>query len=167
MKYLLHFKPLIYNSKVEILTDNKNLLSKGPLAKRLNRMKFIIEEYDYELHHIDGKANVAADILSRCLYNIKALKGKNDYRTVLPEGIIKFGENFEDNKKKLSPEEFEYLRNEIKNIHDEMLHPGISKMIITLNRYIKTPDMNKMIGSRILNSPNKKNNPYGHDKKKF
>ncbi|KAG0418277.1 Retrovirus-related Pol polyprotein from transposon 17.6, partial [Dictyocoela roeselum] len=41
---LMHFKPLVYNSKVEILKDNKNILFKGPLTKRLHRMKFILEE---------------------------------------------------------------------------------------------------------------------------
>ncbi|KAG0440651.1 Retrovirus-related Pol polyprotein from transposon 17.6 [Dictyocoela muelleri] len=56
-KAILHFKQLIYNSKIIIMTDNKNLLFNGPMTKRLNRMKFILEELDYELRHISGIKN--------------------------------------------------------------------------------------------------------------
>ncbi|KAG0428897.1 Transposon Tf2-11 polyprotein [Dictyocoela muelleri] len=96
---LMHFKPLVYNAKVEILTDNKNLLFKGPLTKRLNRMKLILKEYDYELKHIEGKNNNEADLLSRGLCNIKIPKKSEDYRLCLPERLVHLNRKIREEKK--------------------------------------------------------------------
>ncbi|KAG0436609.1 Transposon Tf2-11 polyprotein [Dictyocoela muelleri] len=48
IKSLLHFRYLIYNSKIIIFTDNKNLLFQDALSQRINRLKLILEEFDYE-----------------------------------------------------------------------------------------------------------------------
>ncbi|KAG0420634.1 Retrovirus-related Pol polyprotein from transposon 17.6 [Dictyocoela roeselum] len=67
LKSLQHFKQIIINTKVNIYTDNANIISQGDLSKRVNRWKLILEEYNYELHYIRGENNSNADFLSRTL----------------------------------------------------------------------------------------------------
>ncbi|KAG0417797.1 Transposon Tf2-6 polyprotein, partial [Dictyocoela roeselum] len=65
LKSVDHFKHLVYNSKIIIQTDNKNFIFKGLLTKRLNRMKMLLEEFDYELEYIEGQRNKEADQVER------------------------------------------------------------------------------------------------------
>lgn len=88
VKSLTHFKSIIYNSKTIIETDNKNITFNGPLSKRVNRLKLLIEEFDYELKHIEGNKNSDADLLSR-LFHITNHENQNkDYRPNLPTNIL-------------------------------------------------------------------------------
>ncbi|KAG0440563.1 Transposon Tf2-9 polyprotein [Dictyocoela muelleri] len=70
LKSLEHFKHLIFNTKINIETDNKNLTFSGELSKRAYRWKLLIEEFDYTLNHIDAQQNTDADLLSRYLLKI-------------------------------------------------------------------------------------------------
>ncbi|KAG0439321.1 hypothetical protein DMUE_2514 [Dictyocoela muelleri] len=45
----------------------------------------------------------------------------------------------------MSPEEREQLKKYIKDIQEDLLHPGISKMKLTLSKYVKIPGINKII----------------------
>ncbi|KAG0419071.1 Transposon Tf2-9 polyprotein [Dictyocoela roeselum] len=86
-KALLHFKQLIYNSKIIIMTDKKNLLFNRPMTKRLKQAKFILEEFDYELRHISGIRNFEADLLSRFAGKIKPIENIDDCRPIIPNKL--------------------------------------------------------------------------------
>ncbi|KAG0423245.1 hypothetical protein DMUE_6162, partial [Dictyocoela muelleri] len=62
--------------KINIESDNKNLMYDGELSKRAYRWKFLIEEYEYTLKHISGEKNKDADLLSRYLLRTE-IKFKN------------------------------------------------------------------------------------------
>lgn len=102
-----------------------------------------MEEYDYVLHHIEGKPNVEADILSKNIYYIKGFNRSEDYWPILPEEIMKHVEK--ENSQQMSPEKREQLKKDINSIHEDLLHPDILKMKRTLGKYVKIPEINKMI----------------------
>ncbi|KAG0439039.1 Retrovirus-related Pol polyprotein from transposon 17.6 [Dictyocoela muelleri] len=52
IRSLEYFKYLIWNSKVIIKTDNKDLISKKDLSTRAQRWKLRLEEFDYEFKFI-------------------------------------------------------------------------------------------------------------------
>lgn len=65
---LENFRKIIYGAEITIYTDNRNLswLNKNYSNKqRLHRWKKILEEYNINIKHIEGKNNGAADYLSR------------------------------------------------------------------------------------------------------
>ncbi|KAG0442478.1 hypothetical protein DMUE_0242 [Dictyocoela muelleri] len=61
--------------------DNRNLLFKGDMTKRINRWLLMLEKYDYELKYISGENNNEADILSRSFHRKSKLP--NRYQGVL------------------------------------------------------------------------------------
>ncbi|KAG0438123.1 Retrovirus-related Pol polyprotein from transposon 17.6 [Dictyocoela muelleri] len=67
-KSLLHFKNIIFNSKVIVKTDNRDIIHLGPLSKRVERWKAIFEEFQIEMKYIQGKNNYSADTLSRIYF---------------------------------------------------------------------------------------------------
>ena len=70
IKSLLHFKPIIFTSHIEIFTTNINILTTLHAdSRRIARWKLLLCEYDIKLIHIPGKQNVGADSLSR-LYQL-------------------------------------------------------------------------------------------------
>ncbi|KAG0440500.1 Transposon Tf2-6 polyprotein [Dictyocoela muelleri] len=77
LKSLQHFKQIIFNTKVHIYTDNANLLFHGDISRRINRWKLIMEEFNYELHHISGTKNEHADFLSRAFLINDNMKKNN------------------------------------------------------------------------------------------
>ncbi|KAG0438433.1 Enzymatic polyprotein [Dictyocoela muelleri] len=64
LKSIEFLKPYVIGYKIVIYTDNKNLLHENDLSKRIQRWKMLLEEYEYELRHIEEK-NVIADTISR------------------------------------------------------------------------------------------------------
>lgn len=63
-----HFRPYIYGTKFVVKSDHKPLqylfTMKDPTAK-LARIRMELADYDFEIEHIKGVDNVAADALSR------------------------------------------------------------------------------------------------------
>ena len=71
LKGLNHFRSIILNSFIRIFTDNSNILFKKQIeSRRVLRWRYLLNEFDYEISHVDGKSNNAADYLSR-LYSVK------------------------------------------------------------------------------------------------
>ncbi|XP_025156767.1 uncharacterized protein LOC112589074 [Harpegnathos saltator] len=63
-----HFRPYLYGTKFKIVTDHKPLtwlFNVTDPGSRLIRWKLKLEEYNYEIIHEPGKANLNADALSR------------------------------------------------------------------------------------------------------
>ncbi|KAG0437933.1 Retrovirus-related Pol polyprotein from transposon 17.6 [Dictyocoela muelleri] len=89
MKAFEKFKYLIYNTKVTVFTDNKNIVPHGNLTKRMNRWKLMLQEYDYEIRNIEGKRNKVADLLSRSfIYTVSTeyhLLNENNSLELTPE----------------------------------------------------------------------------------
>ncbi|KAG0431927.1 Transposon Tf2-11 polyprotein, partial [Dictyocoela muelleri] len=75
IKSLLHFKNIIFNSPIEVRTDNANLLYNGPLSKRIERWKYVLQEFNITFKHIKGKNNTIADSFSR--FNISQIMKLN------------------------------------------------------------------------------------------
>lgn len=63
-----HFRPYLYGRKFSIQTDHRPLVYLFNMtnpSSRLTKFRLILEEYDFEVSYIKGKANVTADALSR------------------------------------------------------------------------------------------------------
>ncbi|KAG0432936.1 Transposon Ty3-G Gag-Pol polyprotein [Dictyocoela muelleri] len=65
LKALEFFRNMILTSRVIIFTDNKDLIYDNDLSRRCQKMKLIMEEFNYELKRIEGKRNDIADNISR------------------------------------------------------------------------------------------------------
>lgn len=65
---ITYYRPYIYGRKFVAKSDHKPLIflynMKNPSSK-LMRIRLDLEEYDFDIIHIKGKDNVAADALSR------------------------------------------------------------------------------------------------------
>ena len=72
-----HFRPYIYGRKFVIKTDHRPLIYlfslKNPSSK-LTRMRWDLEEYNFEVEYIKGKSNVLSDALSRIQITSDTLK---------------------------------------------------------------------------------------------
>lgn len=72
-----HFRPYIYGRKFIIRTDHRPLIYlfslKNPSSK-LTRMRWDLEEYNFEVEYIKGKENVLSDALSRIKITSETLK---------------------------------------------------------------------------------------------
>ncbi|KAG0438521.1 Retrovirus-related Pol polyprotein from transposon [Dictyocoela muelleri] len=149
IKSLNHFKPLIYNTKIFIYTDNKNLTFRGPLTKRIERWKLTLEEYDYELLHIEGKNNEHADSLSRLLLISEKTDPHDKDRIEYPQFEIESIKTalLQKNKCDINKqnEKFNDLKEIIKSLHKKFIHPGIVKMELLARRYFKIPGIKRII----------------------
>lgn len=62
------WRPYLHGSKFKILTDHhplKYLDTQKTLSRRQARWVEFMQEFDYEVAYIKGKANIVADALSR------------------------------------------------------------------------------------------------------
>ncbi|KAG0442750.1 Transposon Tf2-9 polyprotein [Dictyocoela muelleri] len=143
LESLKHFKSIIYGTKINIYTDNKNLTFKGDMTKRINRWLLMLEEYDYKLIHINSESNSDADILSRAF----KINTKTPNRS---ENIVNTGKtlvskiNYLINENKNNKNE-KFIEKELKELHEFLIHPGKNKMINTLRNYIKIRPIKKII----------------------
>ncbi|KAG0438548.1 Retrovirus-related Pol polyprotein from transposon [Dictyocoela muelleri] len=123
LESLKHFKPLIFSSKVNILTDNKNLTFGGNLSKRINRWLLLLEEYNFSLKHVSSTNNNEADILSRAMIIQDENNNKNNNKcvNVLNNIINKLNllKNADISEKEKQREIFTVL----KEIHIILIHP--------------------------------------------
>ncbi|KAG0423566.1 Retrovirus-related Pol polyprotein from transposon 17.6, partial [Dictyocoela muelleri] len=55
----------IFDSKVIIHTDNKNLIPDKKLTTSIQRWKMFLQEFDITVKHIEGNKNFIADTVSR------------------------------------------------------------------------------------------------------
>lgn len=56
---------ILIPGKVILYNDNQNIIFDKELSRRIERLKALMQEYDYEIRKIKGKKNVLADTLSR------------------------------------------------------------------------------------------------------
>lgn len=59
-----HFKPILF-AKANIFTHYKNCIENLELSKWSNRSKFLLEQFNYTLGHIEEKWIKLADTISR------------------------------------------------------------------------------------------------------
>ena len=71
---------LIRDFRFTLQTDHKNLIYINDTASpKVVRWKLAIQEYDFDIEHIPGKTNIAADGFSRfCQFPTKELQSKNE-----------------------------------------------------------------------------------------
>jgi hypothetical protein len=71
------FKPYLFGKKFTIFTDHKPLIylfsMKNPTSK-LTRIRWDLEEFEYDVKYITGKTNAGADALSRIILNSNTLE---------------------------------------------------------------------------------------------
>ncbi|KAG0420206.1 Retrovirus-related Pol polyprotein from transposon, partial [Dictyocoela roeselum] len=152
LRSVQHFRQIIFNTKIIIMTDNANIIFQGDITKRINRWKLILEEYDYELLHIKGELNKKADYLSRSL-NIRNNPENKTFLIDIREPKANTITNY--TKKELSilidkmnnQEKFNFF----KTLHSELGHPGIHKFKITIRNYVNTKPISKIIKNIWLN----------------
>ncbi|KAG0420247.1 Retrovirus-related Pol polyprotein from transposon 17.6 [Dictyocoela roeselum] len=135
LESLKHFKSIIFASKINIYTENKNLTFKGDLSKRINRWLLILEEYNYILKHISSENNSEADLLSRS-FHAKQVPMVNDLSDV--NTIFNALES-------TNPKDKTQLFKLIQQAHILLIHPGKNKMASTLRKYIKIKNLKKII----------------------
>ncbi|ORE00292.1 TF29 [Hepatospora eriocheir] len=153
IRSLEHFKYIIFGNKVHIKTDNANIIfDKFKDSKRILRWKYLLNEYDYQLTHLEGKANICADFLSR-LYTISILP-KLPHHLLKEKDVI----NTSSNLRVKNLEEKIQIPNSntnlfIKNLHEELGHPGATKLYETIKRYYTHPQLStitKQVCSRCI-----------------
>ncbi|KAG0435920.1 Transposon Tf2-6 polyprotein, partial [Dictyocoela muelleri] len=158
-KALIHFKNIIFNSKVIVKTDNKDLITTGPLTKRTERWKSILQEFNITLEHIKGKNNKYADAISRIftigrrkeikiftIDEICKLQQENNKFQVKSEhqNIKKINDLFVDDKGRIyiPSEASEFF---ISRAHISLVHPGESKLYKTLKPIFNIPNIKTVI----------------------
>ncbi|KAG0438648.1 Transposon Tf2-11 polyprotein, partial [Dictyocoela muelleri] len=122
-------------------TDNKNLLFQGTLSQRINRLKLVLEEFDYELKYIKGENNSEADFISRCSYEIRSIE-QSDYRPILLDTLVKVFQHTHDIEK--SNEKHKIIKS-LEKLHVDLQHPGISKFMKTIENYVKLRGLKKVV----------------------
>lgn len=158
---LTHFKRIVFGCHVTIKTDSANLIHDCEInSTRFQRWKLLLLEFDYELQHLSGTNNTAADTLSRLLtistetLNNKILKLTSVAQSNIDrEMIIKNKWETENtshrnfivdvNKKVIIPE-IETQR----FIHNLLLflgHPGAQTLYNTLKNYFYIPKIKTTI----------------------
>ncbi|KAG0418029.1 Transposon Tf2-11 polyprotein, partial [Dictyocoela roeselum] len=144
---LQHFKPIIYNSKIVIFTDNKNNIYNGELTKRMARWKMLMEEFDYELNCIKGGKNCEADLLSRNL----AINTITTHQTFREENKKTHPESNQILSTYKHQEEQHTAYSTLRDLHHRLGHPGHYILVKTLSNYINVQKYNKTIKEICLN----------------
>ncbi|KAG0442499.1 Transposon Tf2-9 polyprotein [Dictyocoela muelleri] len=182
LKCLRHFKPLIFASKVIIYTDNKNLIPEKPLSSRIQRWKLLLQEFDYEVKHINGVNNIVADSLSRINFinndnlieinweRIKKAQEDENLTYKLSNKKFFLNENgliTDLNKRVFIPEN--YKSEFIKNIHDLLLHPGNTRTYLSLRNFFTSKSFKATVNQvvkkcQICSKTKNSNKIYGYSK---
>ncbi|KAG0437691.1 Transposon Ty3-I Gag-Pol polyprotein [Dictyocoela muelleri] len=119
LKGLEHFKLIIFATSVNIYTDNKNILKQDSTCQRVQRCQTLLSEYNYTMHHISGRQNGEADLISR-IYLI------NSTPNIVQEPDLHELKSDFENMLKEQPKE---MHNRIRiiflrELHSLMGHPG-------------------------------------------
>lgn len=150
-----HFRYLLFSAKIIIHTDNKNILfDEATPTSRISRWKFILCEYDIELHHISGDHNTGADTLSR-IYSLKESHSEHPYnlqeiqdaqkqdsssQDLYAQNLLQYKtiDNFQilvDNDNRIYiPKQYENTI--ISQLHEMLGHCVSSKLYYTVKEYI-------------------------------
>ncbi|KAG0441877.1 Transposon Tf2-6 polyprotein [Dictyocoela muelleri] len=157
LKALHHFRPIIFDSKVIIHTDNMNLIPDKKLTSRIQRWKMLLQEFDITVKQIEGNKNFIADTLSRLtVINENSLINVNWEKLRGLQTIdVDIKNKIESKKLFINDKGFVTLKKQriyipndyrlefIKEIHNQLLHPGIKKMYMTLNDYLNCKNLKK------------------------
>ncbi|KAG0420474.1 Transposon Tf2-6 polyprotein [Dictyocoela roeselum] len=160
VKSLLHFKNIIFNSRIIVKTDNKDLMHIGSMSKRLERWKIILEEFQIEMQYIEGKHNSTADTLSR----IYLINGSQETELIPPQKIQDFQKGAHYKQENIPPEDITRNSNGIllykndrvfipkgksshfiKYMHELLVHPGENKLYHSLKRFFFVAEMRPTI----------------------
>ncbi|KAF9761135.1 Transposon Tf2-9 polyprotein [Nosema granulosis] len=152
-KALKHFRPMILGAKITIKTNHKNLLYiTNCETNRAQRWKMLIDEYNAELEHVEGKSNTG-DSLSRCFFvttnstqetlvDLKTIEkltrelkqnNEDQRKEELREKKIGKYTVLVDKRDRIAiPENYEetFLR----KMHEDLAHPGVNRFAQTLTR---------------------------------
>ena len=110
---LEQFRHLILCYETHVFTDHLPLL--GILTKEtkdacINRWTLLVQEYKIKLHHIPGKDNLVADVLSRLTKETKGRKIEEDFNKKLIERI----NHLETEKYSFIPEKMPFSEEELR-----------------------------------------------------
>ncbi|KAG0437950.1 hypothetical protein DMUE_3393 [Dictyocoela muelleri] len=150
---------MIFNSKIIVKTDNRDLIHVGNLTKRIERLKVILEEFDIDIQYLKETSNKTADAFSR-LYSFST----DDYSKYAPlSDIQKWQYNnkstmiYSDaNKIKKTQEGYFVDSNErifipsevstafLEDLHLKLVHHGKQNYITPLNDFITFQKLNKL-----------------------
>ena len=154
LRSLEHFRQLLFGSRVNIFTDNANILfEKQNNSKRILRWRYLLNEYDFSLHHIKGTSNDAADFLSRIYSFIPAEQSEDivyDFKQIARwqklylQEITKLSVKthlFKDNKIHLDKTDRiiipnKFAREFLIRYHEMLGHPGSQRFYHTFKNYI-------------------------------
>ena len=122
IKSLLNFKVIIYNSFINVWTDNANLLHDTPVQNnRVQRWKIVLSEFNIKLNFIKGSNNSGADYLSRISHS----KTKDEESFKAPKEIVlSTQENITEDELKT-----------IIQIHEQLVHPGIDRQYNSMKQF--------------------------------
>jgi hypothetical protein len=145
MKLLAHWRPYLGWTKepFTILTDHANLQYwKAPrnLNQRTARWHADLQEYDYEIQHVPGKANIPADVLSRPPGVDQGEKDNRQIMVLAPHCFINAAVTKEDRS-----EDQKRALMLLTHDHATMGHPGCDKMIRKAKKLQQWQGMNKWI----------------------
>ncbi|WUR04570.1 endonuclease [Vairimorpha necatrix] len=120
---MIHFRKITQGSYIEVYTDSKNCLN--------------MNEFDYDLFHVDGKENVIADNLSRCfaITEEETPKIKEYIASLQRASHYRDGEYLLDSKGRIILKDAE-TKMFLKNNHVLFGHRGITTMYNNLKNIV-------------------------------
>ena len=155
------FKPIIYNSPIQVETDNRNI-SFEPVGqnRRWTRWKSLLEEYEVKIIHLAGDKNNCADYLSRVAvlnpllipnFEIPSLRKFfneqiqefNELNRETSRTIIFLGNKLLVNSDSSIPIPTKLLEAFISEMHTELGHPGAEKLYRSLREFWQHKELRK------------------------
>jgi RNase H-like domain found in reverse transcriptase/Integrase zinc binding domain/Reverse transcriptase (RNA-dependent DNA polymerase) len=139
---------LVGSGQFEIWTDHRNL-TYFQKPQNLNRRQAgwvnKMQDYDFTIHHIEGKKNIRADILSR-REGEENQKDDNKNIMVLPAEVFRRVIGLEEYKEKRKIDKSQ-AESWMKEFHDSPLagHPGVKRMKKLMEKVVSWEGMNEDI----------------------
>ncbi|MGL5898788.1 MAG: RNase H-like domain-containing protein, partial [Lactobacillaceae bacterium] len=132
----IHFKNIIQGCYTEIYTDSRNcLFNNKKLCFRIERWKLLMNEFNHKIKRIEGKDNVIADTLSRCL-QIETSE-KDEYQKLIFKNSIRNsrGKILMDNKNRIIIKPMKQVL-VLQNVHKLPGHRGVTTLMNNLKNHI-------------------------------
>ena len=144
------FKYLLLGAQHKFLvrSDHNNLKyfkSSHKITPRQARWMEFLQDYDFTLEHLPGKANTIADLLSRRTDLSKGVN-INENVTILPENLFAKATSSHSNKVFVEDDP-ETRRKILREVHDSPVagHPGISNTWQLIKRHYYGPRLRKFV----------------------